>query len=88
MVKRRFHIDHVDNDRCTACEECVHICPEDCFEMKDVDGKIVAVFSHPDKCTFCGKCLSVCDDKAIILNDIDNDKYVKVMHPELCEACE
>jgi NAD-dependent dihydropyrimidine dehydrogenase PreA subunit len=85
---RSLHIDHVDKDKCSACEECVHVCPEDCFEMVDKDGKITAVFSEPDKCTFCGKCLTVCEEKAIVLSDMNSDEIFEVTKPEMCCACE
>lgn len=83
-----LNISHVDKDKCSACEECVHICPQDCFVMDEIDDHISAKFINEDKCDHCGKCLMVCEDNAIILTDVNSDEYIEVHKPELCEACE
>lgn len=85
---RFFHIDHIDRKKCTACEECVHVCANKCFEMTEVDGKVVAKFVNADKCDFCGKCLIVCEDKAICLNEVADIEYAKLEREHSCQACE
>ncbi len=85
---RLLHIDHIDEIKCSACEKCVHICPEDCFEITELNGKIIAKFISPEKCTYCGECLVVCEEEAIMLNDIEADKIYEVTKPENCSACE
>jgi NAD-dependent dihydropyrimidine dehydrogenase PreA subunit len=56
----------VDNDKCTGCEECVGICPNEVFQMND--GK-----SDPyqgAECVFCESCLGVCPGEAITINEM------------------
>lgn len=56
----------VDNDKCTGCEECVNVCPNECFQM--VDDK-----SDPyqgSECVFCESCLGVCPGDAITITEM------------------
>jgi len=56
----------VDNDKCTGCEECVSICPNEVFQMTDEK-------SDPyqgAECVFCESCLGVCPSEAITINEM------------------
>jgi len=56
----------IDNGKCTGCEECVSICPNEVFQM--ADGK-----SDPyqgSECVFCESCLGVCPSEAITINEM------------------
>jgi len=50
----------VDSEKCTDCEECIDVCPENAIKMKD--GKAVI---DPDDCIGCGDCAKVCQSDAI-----------------------
>ena len=56
----------VDTSKCEGCEECVSICPNECYRM--VDGK-----SDPyqgAECVFCESCLGVCPSGAITITEL------------------
>ena len=56
----------VDVEKCEGCEECVNVCPNECFQM--VDGK-----SDPyqgAECVFCESCLGVCPTDAITITEM------------------
>lgn len=50
----------VDSEKCTACGECVEVCPLDAIEVQDE----VAVVNE-DECSDCGSCVDVCPSEAI-----------------------
>jgi len=56
----------VDNEKCTGCEECVNVCPQEVFRI--VDAK-----SDPyqtSECVFCESCLGVCPTTAITIKEM------------------
>ena len=56
----------VDVEKCEGCEECMNVCPNECFRM--VDGK-----SDPyqgAECVFCESCLGVCPTDAITITEM------------------
>ncbi len=56
----------VDNDKCTGCEECVSICPNEVFQMADDK-------SDPyqgAECVYCESCLGVCPGEAITITEM------------------
>jgi len=61
-----MYMVNVNSDKCTGCEECVGICPNEVFQM--TDGK-----SDPyqgAECVFCESCLGVCPSEAITINEM------------------
>ncbi len=50
---------------CKGCEICVKFCPERCLSM---DGRAIAVLTHPDRCTGCRICEWLCPDLAITVH--------------------
>ena len=57
----------VDQEKCTACEECVNICPVDVFEIQDE--KSVPV--NAGECIGCESCVEVCEQDAITVTEGD-----------------
>ncbi|PID77914.1 MAG: ferredoxin [Deltaproteobacteria bacterium] len=55
----------VDSEKCTACEECVDICPVEVFEI--VDGKSNPV--NAEECVGCESCVEVCSEGAIVVEE-------------------
>lgn len=50
-------------NKCTGCEECADVCPEDAIEGKA--GYIHMIDN--DMCEKCGKCMDVCEEDAIVV---------------------
>ena len=57
-------IELIDEKKCTGCEICRGLCPEDVLRMKD--GK--AVIAYPGDCIACIMCEMFCPTKAIMVN--------------------
>jgi NAD-dependent dihydropyrimidine dehydrogenase PreA subunit len=55
----------VDQEKCTACGECVEICPVDVYEMQDE--KSVPV--NAEECIGCESCVEVCEQGAITVTE-------------------
>lgn len=56
----------VDLEKCRACGACVKVCPNEAFEIAEVDGKLSAIFvGSPAECTACYSCEASCEDGAI-----------------------
>jgi NAD-dependent dihydropyrimidine dehydrogenase PreA subunit len=55
------HLPHLDAHRCSACGDCIELCPEDCLAWSD------GLPWLPDltACIGCGLCALVCEDHAI-----------------------
>ena len=56
----------VDAEKCVGCGECIDICPEEVFELKDE--KSVPV--NEEECVGCESCIEVCEEEAIIVEEI------------------
>ncbi len=55
----------VDQDRCDGCEECLHYCPVNVF---DVFQKATPVRARD--CMGCGTCVAACPVEAIVVTEI------------------
>jgi ferredoxin len=53
----------IDPAKCTGCELCVKVCPNDVLSLVDE----VAVVSRPDACDYTGACQEICPTRAINL---------------------
>ena len=56
----------VDKDKCTGCEECINICPQEVVDL--VDGKSEP--TRADECVDCQSCVEACPESAITVNEI------------------
>ena len=57
----------VDASKCTACGDCVPVCPRDCLEM----GPGLPWLPRPRDCIACTVCEVVCPTSAIIVRSLD-----------------
>lgn len=84
ITMNQFGLPVVDTDKCTACGDCVDVCPKDLFSLQPVSHKLwVACKSRADgdvseaqcevACTACGKCVM---DAAPGLIRLDNNLAV------------
>jgi tetrahydromethanopterin S-methyltransferase subunit A len=55
----------VDSARCTGCGTCVKVCPENVFEIKNIDGKSVSAVVAEKNCFACKACEIRCPEHAI-----------------------
>ena len=49
----------IDEEKCTACGECLEVCPVDSIDIVDEMAQV------DDTCTLCGLCVDVCDYEGI-----------------------
>ncbi len=54
----------VDEEKCTACAECVEVCPVEAIE---VQGELAQI---NDDCTLCSLCVDACPEEAISLPEM------------------
>ncbi len=60
----------IDVQKCTGDGECVDTCPSTLFELQEIAGKKIAVFSgDPEDCVGCESCVTVCPSEAITLTE-------------------
>lgn len=55
----------VDSDRCTACGECIDVCPVEVFEMMDEK----SIPANEEECIGCESCVEVCEFNAITVSE-------------------
>jgi len=63
MAKIDHKVPVVDKKKCTGCETCVSVCPQNVFEMKGGKSHV----ARPENCVECGACVSSCPEGAIKL---------------------
>ena len=56
----------IDEQKCTACGECVKICPVEIYKL---EGDSVSV-GNADECSGCQSCVSVCEPQAISISEV------------------
>ncbi len=54
----------VDKEQCTACGDCVEVCPVDAIEIRDELAHV------EDTCNLCGLCVDSCEYEAIDLPEV------------------
>ena len=85
----KFSLPVVDEDRCTACNDCVTECPKDLFSLQPVSNKLWVACNNKDNmneseahcdvaCNACGRCVSDAPEGLItIKNDLAIIDYTK-----------
>jgi len=61
-----MYVITIDEKKCTACGECVNICPNEIYER---EGERVVVGNTAD-CSNCQSCVSVCEPQAITITEV------------------
>jgi NAD-dependent dihydropyrimidine dehydrogenase PreA subunit len=60
----------IDPECCEGCSDCVEMCPDQLLEVREVDGKKIAVFAgDPEDCQGCESCLAVCENGCITIEE-------------------
>lgn len=76
----RFGLPVVDPDKCTACNDCVEVCPKDLFVLMPIEQKLIvqckSAIEGDDAealcsvaCTACGKCVNDAKPGVIEIRD-------------------
>lgn len=76
----KFNLPVVDDDRCTACGDCVSECPKKLFSLQPVSHKLWLACSNKDNmeeseaccevaCNACGRCVSDAPEGLITINN-------------------
>lgn len=66
-IRMRTRLPEVDVERCTACGDCVEVCPKDLFSLQPIERRLWVACSSLDRgdvlladcevaCTACGRC--------------------------------
>jgi len=61
-----MHEVTVDEEKCTGCGECIEICPEDVYELRNE--KSIPV--RAEDCEGCQSCIEVCKQEAITVTEV------------------
>jgi MinD superfamily P-loop ATPase len=56
-------LPRLNEQRCTACGDCVRVCPTRCLEQRPAGPWL----PRPTDCVACGLCVRVCPDDALTL---------------------
>ncbi len=80
IVMDRYGLPRVNEDKCTACNDCVEICPRDLFSLHPVDHRLWVACKNQEKgdeaeadcavvCTACGLCAADAPEGLITMVD-------------------
>jgi MinD superfamily P-loop ATPase len=77
---------HIDNEKCTQCQECIEVCRFDAIEENDEEGIVI----DPISCEGCGVCSRICPVDAIEMETafsgnwyVSKTKYGPFVHARL-----
>ena len=66
-LKLAVHLVQLDPERCSGCDLCLEICPNDLFEKTqtpNVDGYFPVQMNDADYCVNCLRCVQICPEAA------------------------
>jgi Ni,Fe-hydrogenase III small subunit/formate hydrogenlyase subunit 6/NADH:ubiquinone oxidoreductase subunit I len=73
-----FGFPVIDFGRCTACDECAHVCPTAAIRVTDVASDRRALTLAYDACIQCRACVEACPDEAIAAShDVEIAAYTR-----------
>ena len=79
-------IANVNEDLCSGCRICEHLCPYGAIEMKEqADGKLIAHVIEA-LCKGCGACGSACPTKAITMGHFTTEEILAQVKAALVEV--
>lgn len=89
ITMNRFALPEVDNDKCTACGDCVDVCPKDLFSLHPVTHRLWVACRNLERgdeilancevaCTACERCAV---DAPELISMKDNLPVVDYSHP-------
>jgi 2-oxoglutarate ferredoxin oxidoreductase subunit delta len=58
----------IDSKLCKGCKLCIHVCPQDVFELsseRSEGGYLMPAAVRPEDCIECGSCELICPDLAL-----------------------
>lgn len=77
-------VANVDENFCSGCRICEHLCPYNAIEMKEENGKPIAHVIEA-LCKGCGVCGTACPTKAIVLGHFTNEQILAQIRALLLE---
>jgi heterodisulfide reductase subunit A len=77
-------VANVDEDLCSGCRICEHMCPYGAIEMSEKHGKTIAHVIEA-LCKGCGACGTACPTKAIILGHFTTEEIMAQVRAALIE---
>ena len=92
-------IPQVDEDKCTACGDCVEICPKDLFSLQPVSHQLWVACKNLEAgedilddcqvaCTACGKCaMDAPGDLITMVNNLPVVNYSETQTMEAIQRC-
>ncbi len=78
-------VANVNEDLCSGCKICEHLCPYSAIEMKEKDGKPIAHVIEA-LCKGCGVCGTACPTKAIIMGHFTTEEILAQVKAALVEV--
>ncbi|MEM3356197.1 MAG: 4Fe-4S binding protein, partial [Candidatus Bathyarchaeia archaeon] len=78
-------VANVNEDLCSGCRICEHLCAYGAIEMKEKDEKLVAHVIEA-LCKGCGTCGSACPTKAIIMGHFTTEEILAQVRAALMEV--
>ena len=76
----RHCLPEVDEEKCTACDDCVEVCPKDLFSLQPISNRLWVACSNPDDkdeesaecevlCNGCGRCAVDAPEGLILISN-------------------
>ena len=80
----QFYSVDINQTKCTFCQACFTLCPEEVFELKESAIKI-----ESERCVNCKVCIDICPEQAIQINNCLKEKVETFLAFELkvCKTC-